>query len=306
MLQEQGIHARVIAVDLKEYGEALLRKKGRWNKLLDWMGLSEQVALPERVKKVIFFNVTPKMIHRYDFSKLPKEKLVLFAWEPRTVIGKMYHPELLKHFSKVYTFDDDLIDESTFFKFYYPVLSPMEQHLPSFQEKKFCTLIASDLHSRDEHELYTERVKTILFFEEKKEKGFEFYGRRWDRERFSSYRGEIENKRDVLKNYRFCICYENTQGVKGYITEKIFDCFSAGVVPVYWGASNVDNYIPKGCFIDRRDFDGLEELYSFLKHMSKKEYHEYLERIRLFLSSERAQLFSWESFKTAFCESVIN
>ena len=42
--------------------------------------------------------------------------------------------------------------------------------------------------------------------------------------------------------------------VLGYITEKIFDSFAAWCVPVYWGASNVTDYIPEGCFIDRRKF----------------------------------------------------
>ena len=48
-----------------------------------------------------------------------------------------------------------------------------------------------------------------------------------------------------MQHYRFYICYENTEGVEDYITEKIFDCFAAGFVPIYWGASNIEKYIPK-------------------------------------------------------------
>ena len=40
---------------------------------------------------------------------------------------------------------------------------------------------------------------------------------------FPSWRGEILNKQEILCKSRFSIVYENVQGVKGYITEKIFD-----------------------------------------------------------------------------------
>lgn len=43
------------------------------------------------------------------------------------------------------------------------------------------------------------------------------------------------------------------RGEKGYITEKIFDCFFPGVIPIYWGAENVTDYIPQDTFIDRRN-----------------------------------------------------
>ena len=36
--------------------------------------------------------------------------------------------------------------------------------------------------------------------------------------------------------------------VKGYITEKIFDSFFAGVVPIYWGAENITDYVPKSLY----------------------------------------------------------
>ena len=47
------------------------------------------------------------------------------------------------------------------------------------------------------------------------------------------------------------------------VSEKIFDCFAAGNVPIYWGASNVTDYIPEDCFIDMRSFSSFEELYQF-------------------------------------------
>lgn len=45
-----------------------------------------------------------------------------------------------------------------------------------------------------------------------------------------------DNKMEFLKSYKFNICPENTNN-EGYITEKLFESFSAGCIPIYWGAN---------------------------------------------------------------------
>jgi hypothetical protein len=90
------------------------------------------------------------------------------------------------------------------------------------------------------------------------------------------------------------------------VTEKIFDCFAAGTIPIYWGASNVEDYIPKDCFIDRRNFAGMEELYAFLKVMDKETYEGYLTRIRTFLNSDAAKKFTQHQLEEDFYRAVIN
>ncbi len=166
--------------------------------------------------------------------------------------------------------------------------------------------MASNLKSPYPCELYSEREKVIDFFEQKEEADFEFWGRGWDKERHLSYRWQANDKISVIKNYRFTICYENTSDAPGYITEKIFECFQAGTsVPIYWGAPNVVDYIPKECFIDRRDFVTLEELYQFLKEMPEERYAKYLTHMRHFLSSDAAQQFSSKQLDEAFYRAVV-
>lgn len=46
-----------------------------------------------------------------------------------------------------------------------------------------------------------------------------------------------DNKREYLKNFMFCACPENVS-VKGWVTEKIFDAFASGTIPIYYGAHN--------------------------------------------------------------------
>lgn len=37
--------------------------------------------------------------------------------------------------------------------------------------------------------------------------------------------------------------------VTDYVTEKVYNGFQAGLLPVYWGAANVDDFVPKGSVI---------------------------------------------------------
>lgn len=226
--------------------------------------------------------------------QLPTNKMILFKWEAIKINPFYYAP-----YSVVYTVDDDLVDGKKFFKFFYPVLKPMldqKEQIP-FDERKFLVMIASNI--------IDEKKKILDFFATKPKGELDFYGRVvGPLTTHPTYRGEALNKNDLLKQYRFCICWENTHTVKGYITEKIFDCFAAGCVPIYWGPSNVETYIPKNCFIDYRNFRTDEELYLFLKTMPRNLYEQYVENIRSFLQSDKAKLFSFENFAKSMSEAV--
>jgi hypothetical protein len=303
ILQKNNVEAHAIVKSPKDYYQQLQKRNGFLPRLAERLHLYPQIE-GKTTKKLIFYNLTPKYCKKCDLSKLPKDKMILFMWEPPVVLKRMYRTKILDHFNKVYTWDDDLVDNQKFFKFYYPVLQPMLSDLPSFEERKLCTLVSSDLKSSHPLELYSERKKAIEYFEKVQEPGFEFYGRKWPEGVYKSYRGACPDKLQTIKNYRFSICYENMRDVKGYVTEKIFDCFAAGSIPVYWGASNVTDTIPKECFIDRRDFASYDELYAFLKAMTIEEYNGYLDRIKAFLISDRAKLYSSENFERIFCEAV--
>ncbi len=250
----------------------------------------------------VFWNLGARIQER-DLKGRPKEKMVLFMWEPPTVQKELYDPKIQAHFGKIFTWDDDLVDHRRFFKFHYPALKERIAQIPPFEEKKFCTMIARRLSSKHPKQLYGEREETIRFFEDKPGE-FDLYGMYWEKRKYKNYRGPVDDKISVLKNYKYSICYENTRDMKGYISEKIFDCFAAGVVPVYWGASNIGDYIPPNCFIDRRAFKNHQQLYQFLKSISQEEYETYLRNAAEFLRSEKAKLFSSEHFAKTFLQIV--
>lgn len=298
-LREKGWEVK--SWEREKYWPRLLR----WGMVESWQELKWRLGfgLPEVKSDLWVFWSLGMDGKRWDFGRMDAEKLAIILWEPPTVDWRSFAPETLQHFGKVFTWDDDLVDGVKFFKFHYPSLRPKMEGIPRFEEKKFCTLIASRLCSKYSKQLYKEREKTIRFFEDKPGE-FDLYGKHWEKRKFKNWRGIIPDKLAVLKEYKFCICYENTQGHKGYITEKIFDCFAAGSVPVYWGAPNITDYIPAGAFIDRRQFKDNQELYAFLKAITEEEYEGYLREAERFLGSEEAQKFTEKRFVADFLQMI--
>ena len=77
--------------------------------------------------------------------------------------------------------------------------------------------------------------------------------------------GGERRKVDFLRQYKFCIAYEN-ESSPGYITEKILHAKAAGCVPIYWGAPNLEvDFDLEGC-IDARGCSA-EELLARVKEV---------------------------------------
>jgi hypothetical protein len=47
---------------------------------------------------------------------------------------------------------------------------------------------------------------------------------------------------DFISGYKFMICFENTSR-DNYFTEKLLNAYYNKTIPIYWGCSNVENYI---------------------------------------------------------------
>jgi alpha(1,3/1,4) fucosyltransferase len=122
--------------------------------------------------------------------------------------------------------------------------------------------------------------------------------------KFLSYKGEVDEKKSVFQKYKFAVCYENVRDIPGYITEKIFDCFFSGCIPIYWGANNITDFIPGNCFIDKRNFTEFQCLYDYIKNITKAEYFNYINNIEKFLNSEQANIFRTEYFAKTIIDNI--
>ncbi len=104
----------------------------------------------------------------------------------------------------------------------------------------------------------------------------------------------IKDKIRTISNYKFSICFENTV-YPGVITEKIIDCFVAGVIPIYLGAPDVVEFIPKGSFIDMRQFKSWQEIDGYLHQLNEKDALKMISKGQNFLKSPKGELFSYQS-----------
>lgn len=273
------------------------------------------------------------ILNENSFSSFSAKKwLILF--ESEVISPKNWDRNKHVFFDKIFTWDDRLVDDEKYFKINFAHKFPENRDLyrkvsDEFSNKKLCTLIAGNKKVNHSLELYSERDKAIRWFESNAINDFDLYGVGWGLsiprnkyirfltsrcerikkifcDPYPSYKGRVESKIDVLRQYKFAICYENAQMIPGYITEKIFDCFFAGCVPVYWGAPNITDHIPENCFIDRRNFNTHEELYFYIKNMDEGEYVEIQKNIENYIFSEKSDPYRAETFANTLVENMLN
>lgn len=64
------------------------------------------------------------------------------------------------------------------------------------------------------------------------------YAGKWNNTTDDLWQVYNNNKIEYMRNFRFNICAENINA-PNYVTEKLFDAFLAGVIPIYYGANNI-------------------------------------------------------------------
>lgn len=196
-------------------------------------------------------------------------------------------------------------------------------------QRKFLMMMnANKLPRLYRDELYTARLKAVKFFHDFGE--IDLYGRNWDRaptrvgktltpfalRRLASQawearqkywpdpiytavaqasRGPSRSKSETMAGYRFALCFENSI-LRGWMTEKLFDCFFVGTIPVYWGAPDVLDWVPAEAFIDMRRFRDFAELRNFLHSLTPAQETNYREAARAYLASPRFDPFRRQGF----------
>lgn len=180
------------------------------------------------------------------------------------------------------------------------------------REYSFRRELAALLYPPIGRDRYLERLRAIRYFAPFGD--FDLYGAGWDKRHRAMrpadyqaavqvYRGPLGDKLPVLARYRFLLCMENTR-FPGYLSEKMFDCFYAGCIPVYDGAPDVANDVPPDVFVDARQFRSYAELRQFLVSMDERRAERYLEAAQAFLASPRLEPFSVETFVGGLVEAA--
>lgn len=240
--------------------------------------------------------------------------------------------DALARYRRVFTSNEDVVDGRHALRLDYPNDLTLRD-VPGFDGRDlFCVLIASNkalLHPHPRN-LHHRRVEAIRHFERHAPNLFALYGHGWDippvqpgvlgriRKRlnewrrrlgagrggpppFPSFRGPVGEKSDVLDRARFAICYENSRGSPGYLTEKIFDCFTSGCVPVYIGTTHAQPPLPADCYIDGDSFATPHDLQRCLESIDATRFAAYQAAIRTFLASPEARRFT----NVHWCDTLV-
>lgn len=268
----------------------------------------ECVANPDAAADAIVFIDWPRPDGN-DFVKVaPKAKTYLITFENPLIWpanGQNWH--LME---RVFTWDTRAVAlrPDLCVKISYPQEFPPE--LPEAGGRKLLAMIAANkagvalLGS-----IYYERNAAVAWFEQMARASLDVYGPGWEHSVLSHGVFPAGSKRQALSKYRFALCYENAC-FDGYITEKIFDCFSAGTIPIYLGAPNVSDHIPPECYIDARNFFtragviDYSKLLWHLERMAPTVYERRLAAIRSFVRSPAAEAFSCDRFAKTILDTI--
>ena len=224
-------------------------------------------------------------------------------------------------FDRILTWNDDLAaqtERAVKYDLPYRWTDNRADERADFDDRTLLTNVSSRKYSQHPNELYTARKNVVRYYERHHPEQFDLYGRGWNDppspmevfrgnfspETFETYGGLIDDKVETYHDYRFAVCFENQSDIPGWITEKIFDCFRAGTVPVYWGASNIEEYVPPETFVDYREFASPAELHDYLASVSAAEFEEYVAAAQSFLAE--SDLFTPERFAQQFGDALLS
>lgn len=220
------------------------------------------------------------------------------------------------NYDLIFTWDPDIASKVSGQQYVFPSYFSIPPVGDFNERKQLLTLISANkgqtIHTR--YDLYKERRKIVAWYEQNYSDCFVHFGPGWNlpdhpngllakltfkflkklnvntRRSRANWRGVAESKLYELSKSKFNLCFENYRGAKGYVTEKIFDAFSCGTVPIYWGAEDIYDLVPSKCFIDYRQFTDIGALHQYISNMNKEEYTVIQENIRDF------QQKSWRKF----------
>jgi hypothetical protein len=180
------------------------------------------------------------------------------------------------------------------------------------------SLPLSKLLTQNKGELYSRRRKLARLADQCCPGVLEVYGPGWQGEYISwvhkflphrPYACGISaqgNKQQVLPRYRFVVAFENFTGDMGYISEKMLDALSLGVVPIYLGDAHITEQIPAEVFVDARQFKSDRELLNFARDCPEDQWSAMREAGQAFLASPAAEKFFPQGYAQNITRIICN
>jgi hypothetical protein len=263
----------------------------------------------------------------------PRARAYVYLYENPLIRLANRNRRLLGRYAKWFTWDGELLDDARAVRLFYPNRLEAMAYTDPQERPLFLVLVTTNnaIKDYDPREQFGTRVEIIKWYERHAPDDFHLFGRGWDcpaalpgrwgqicnqarkivarlfptKSPFATWRGPVTSKDELLARSRFSIAYENSRDLPGYVTEKLFDCFRAGCVPVYVGPKEIHDYVPADCFIDGRAFASTAALDAHLRTIDDAAYRGYQERIRAYLSSDQAKPFSQDHFAETLVREIM-
>jgi alpha-1,3-fucosyltransferase len=102
----------------------------------------------------------------------------------------------------------------------------------------------------------------------------------------------------LLTGFMFYLSFENAL-CKDYVTEKLYRALNQFIIPIVFNLATMSRYAPPKSYIDANDFDTVEDLVAYLKHLMNNpaEYLEYF-----WWKQHYTITFDVPTFQYGFCE----
>lgn len=264
---------------------------------------------PRSADYAISFNHTGSNLRKIQDSNIPIEKRILVMYECKQILPEMHQKDILSQYGFIFSPSLNWARGFNPILFKYPLFleGPIDQ--PPLQTRKYeFGLIQRNNLSCVKGELYTLRRQFLKSLTGR----IEVRGEGWNKSRITQiynyikliyyYRDilkkdeiifipryliknklykRVHDKQKFLEEVQIAIIIENGAD---YVSEKLFDCFRAGTVPIYVGPSLIDFDIPEDCVISCQPL--LESLSSLVNNIGEFNLNIIREKGSQFLRSE--------------------
>jgi len=175
------------------------------------------------------------------------------------------NPGLEKNFDKIFTYSDDILQKLPNSRYVPYGITPWYKNFSPdnyYEKTKNISMVASNKKMVPLHE-----YRNAVAMQCKTNRLADIYGT------FDG--GQYCDILEPFKDYRFSIVIENELTAYGF-TEKITNCFAAMTIPVYLGATRINNIFNPDGIIQFNMKDNIEKI---LKGLCKKSYEERVDAV---------------------------
>jgi alpha(1,3/1,4) fucosyltransferase len=266
--------------------------------------------------------------------KHPQQKSILVMWE--TSLGARYASNPKNHlgYDAIFTYINRLVDQKRYF--FLPPRAYYRHRITAglpFEQRRLGCLVGTNRKMRYRSglfvmkkgwkfsfrdwidyvfcpgELITFRSKVAKVCARHSASVFDIFGEGWEmlpETRHICLGIPRESTLNYVGRYRYYFALENHSSGCSLVSERVWDALWGDAVPVYLGHTGLDQFVPRECYIDARQFEGPNEMLDWLCRAPESIWTKYREAGREFIQSAAVERFLPAAFAEEFVRRVVS